>query len=441
MLRLYLIFMWDAVKATALGVVAALVLLAALSRFGAPLGLMASMCVPLAFWAYFLLAYRYLGRNLGWVLGLPLRKLTLAWFNFGLNLSLMALVGLGCSLVATIGYRLDADAQSRKMVEGLAGIVPPALPHGRALAMFAFAVTAVLFMCWLPLRWPDTQEQVRARQALGKRMLIIIPLIVAAQVLVFSSVTSRSSAVSPVLIFVAGVVLTCVTAPLGAAKMLGTSRRQRRTWALTGGAVALAEIILIVALTESDLASADPSVRIEAAKLLGSLGGERGRQAIEEANATEAANRYVPRADQRSAVPPVVPLGTRVELERTGGFGTGWLYTVALNDMGDVELQTPSATFAGKASRREFAKLVETIRERGLLDLESEYNCHVSDSGWVRLSVMLEGRTKSIKHDLGCESVRELHGNAPGLPPDWLAPLERRIDVLAPIRAEGPAAP
>jgi hypothetical protein len=133
-------------------------------------------------------------------------------------------------------------------------------------------------------------------------LLIFIPLILVGQALVVSSTSHRPSAISPLLIFIGGAALVCLSFPYSTAKMLGASRRQRRAWILAGAAIALAEVIGLVTLTVSDLASADLSVRREAGKLLGSLGGERARRAIEDANAVDAARR-VQRVDQPLCVP------------------------------------------------------------------------------------------------------------------------------------------
>jgi len=280
-LRLYLIFLWDAVQVVAASVVAVLVAIAAFNQLGVPPTIVSIAWWPLAFMGFTVLAHRYVGRNLGWILGLPQRKVSLAWFNFGMNLSLLALVIVaGCTVIAAT-YVLFPDDPSRTVVAALTKIHSLSRPHGRTLAILVFFVTMMLFTCGNVMRQPDAAE--RARQK-GRRLLGILIFFMVIPVFFgfvssLARPTTQPNAVSPLLVFVAGMALVCISMPYGTAKSLGTSVRQRRVWMLVGAAIGFAEIVALVAVTLSDLKSADPSIRREAAQLLGSSAGPTGQGA------------------------------------------------------------------------------------------------------------------------------------------------------------------
>jgi hypothetical protein len=287
--RGHLLSMLDALKLTAAGVLLVFVVIAAISRLGLEPMMMSMMLWPLAFFGYVLLSQRYVGRNLHWLLGLPLRKLTLAWFNFCLNLSLLVVVNIGCGAVVLATYVLLGDEATRKGARELSQIARDvgyanllSFLHRRPLAVMTFLTTLVLFMCWSVTRWPDAQDMVRARQTMGKRLLIVVALIFFSEMLFIGSL-HRPNAVSPLLIFAAVASLVCLSVPYGAAKALGTSIRQRRAWMLVGGALAAFEILAIAGLAALDLDSSEPQARVEAAKLLGSLGGARAARELEAA--------------------------------------------------------------------------------------------------------------------------------------------------------------
>jgi hypothetical protein len=109
---------------------------------------------------------------------------------------------------------------------------------------------------------------------------------------------------------------------------------------------------------------------------------------------------------------------------------------VTLNELGEVTFEgrkfvTTNGSATGAASQREVARLVATVRAHGLFDLEDSYFCPVTDFPTVRVRVVLEGRTKKISHDLGCEMVRRTDPSASGPPPAWLTSFENRIDQVA----------
>jgi hypothetical protein len=300
----------------------------------------------------------------------------------------------------------------------------------------------MLFTCGNVMRQPDAAERTRQKGRMLLGILIIFMLIPVA--LGFASSlarpTSQPDAVSPLLVFVAGMAIVCISMPYGTAKSLGTSVRQRRVWMLVGAAIAFVEIVALVAVTVSDLKSADPSVRKEAAKLLGSFAGPTGQGAdlADDRTAANPALNGEPRS-AHAAPPgpfPPAPPGTLIELERTECLGTCPAYTVTLNELGEVTFEgrkfvTTNGSATGAASQREVARLVATVRAHGLFDLEDSYFCPVTDFPTVRVRVVLEGRTKKISHDLGCEMVRRTDPSASGPPPAWLTSFENRIDQVA----------
>jgi hypothetical protein len=262
MLRLYLFFMWDAVKVVAGSATFVVVFLAVLARLGIPASLAVWMLWPLALVGFLFLPRRYLGRNLGWILGLPYRKLSLAWFNFALNLSILALVCIAYGLIA-VGAMATFPEASRS-VEAPHTTGSWSLPHGLTLAALVLAATTVSMVCWSVMIQLDAQERARRRRAALVRVL----LFAATPALVFGGIVHHGS-ISPLLLFAAFAALFCTLIPGSAARALGTSIRQRRAWMLAGAAIAIAETLGLLAVSLSDLHSPRATVREEAALLLG----------------------------------------------------------------------------------------------------------------------------------------------------------------------------
>jgi hypothetical protein len=262
MLRLYLFFMWDAFKVVAGSVAIALVFLAVLAKLGIPASLAVWTLWPLALVGFLFLPRRYLGRNLGWILGLPYRKLSLAWFNFALNLSILALVCVAYAAVAIA--TMTAFPDGSRSVEAPQTTGACSLPHGLALAALVFAATTVPMVCWGVMIQLDAQERARRRRAALVRVL----LFAATPVIVFGAI-ARHGSISPLLLFAAFTALFCTLIPGATARALGTSIRQRRTWMLVGALIAVTETLGLLAVSLSDLDSPKATVREEAALLLG----------------------------------------------------------------------------------------------------------------------------------------------------------------------------
>lgn len=267
MATLYFIFLRDALKVAAAGVLVVLLSLAALYKLGVPAEVLVMWPWMFSFPGFMLLAQRYVGKNLGWVIGLPQTKLAIAWFNFVVNLSMLAIVLVSCWCVVALTEGFAAgDTHPREHISSFANPGLWSMPHGRLLAVAVFAGTAMLMACWSVMRQPDAAE--RSRQ---KRRKIVLLVLGAALGMAIPSIV-RSEVGSPLLVFVALTAMTCVGGPHATAKALGTSLRQRRTWAMVGAAIAILEIVVVVAVTVSDLRAANPAIREEAAKLLGSFG-------------------------------------------------------------------------------------------------------------------------------------------------------------------------
>jgi hypothetical protein len=262
MLRLYLFFLRDAVKVVAGSAAVILVFIAVLARLGIPPSLAVWMMWPLALVGFMFLPRRYVGRNLGWILGLPYRKLSLAWFNFGLNLSILVLVCAAYGLVAIASMATLSDASTR--IDAAHHSCSLSFPHGLALAALLFAATTVPMVCWGVMVQMDAQERARRRRAALVRVL----LFAATPVVVFGAIAHHGS-ISPLLLFAAFTALFCILIPGATAKALGTSIRQRRTWMLAGALIATVETLGLLAVSLADLQSRRASVREEAALLLG----------------------------------------------------------------------------------------------------------------------------------------------------------------------------
>jgi hypothetical protein len=266
-LRLYFIFLRDALRLTALSAAAYVLLAAALLRFGASAAALQIPLLQVALFGLLFLSRRYAGRNIEWILGLAQRKRALAWYNFALNLSHLAMISSATALVLFAIDSLSADSGWHPPF-----VLQPArlldLPelHGRALAFALFILTAALFSCWTISR-PPTASNFARRQ----RFLLLGWVTVAS---LFTYLTIRghgalAAALSPLVLFAGGTGLVGVGATYSTAKALGTSLRQRRTWMTVGGAIALAEVLVLATLAMSDLRSGDPAIREQATRLLG----------------------------------------------------------------------------------------------------------------------------------------------------------------------------
>jgi hypothetical protein len=261
MLRLYLFFMGDAVKVVAGAALALLALLGVLSTLDVPTTASVPMLTPLMAVGFMLLSRRYLAKNLGWILGLPYRKASLAWFNFGLNLSIFALVGVAYWLVAIVAGAGLSHSSTHAEVSRATG--EGALPHGLALAALVFGATVVPVACWGLGVQPAAGERARRR---GAAVMVLVWI---AGGIVLVAAFNRQSGISPLFVFGAATALLCVFIARSTAMALKTSVRQRRTWMFVGASIALIETLGLLAVSVSDLHSPNASVREEAAALLG----------------------------------------------------------------------------------------------------------------------------------------------------------------------------
>jgi hypothetical protein len=244
-----------------------MVLVIALASFGVPAAVLQIPLLQLALFGFLWLSVRCTGRNLAWMLGLPRRKASLAWFNFALNLSLFAMTSVAVGLVVVATEKLGPEGSARRpFVLQPVRLFAVSDLHGRALAIAVFLLTAIPFLCWSITRPPEARTFARRQ-----RILLIAWM---AGTLSFMLVATRgtgplSAALTPLVLFVAGTAAVSLAIPYSTANALGASHRQRRAWTLVGGAIGLAEILLVVAVTLGDLRSADPGVREQAAQLFG----------------------------------------------------------------------------------------------------------------------------------------------------------------------------
>src|SRR5580700_7722148 len=166
-LRLYFIFLRDALRLTALSAAAYVLLAAALLRFGASAAALQIPLLQVALFGLLFLSRRYAGRNIEWILGLAQRKRALAWYNFALNLSHLAMISSATALVLFAIDSLSADSGWHPPF-----VLQPArlldLPelHGRALAFALFILTAALFSCWTISRPPTASNFARRQRFL-----------------------------------------------------------------------------------------------------------------------------------------------------------------------------------------------------------------------------------------------------------------------------------
>jgi uncharacterized membrane protein YdcZ (DUF606 family) len=138
--------------------------------------------------------------------------------------------------------------------------------HGRALAVAVFVLTTTLSLCWSVSRPPDFRDFARRQRFL---LLAWVAGVMGSVFLVTRAQTAPSVVVSPLVLFIAGTLALCVVTTYRTAKTLGTSLRQRRNWMIVGGALALAEAVVLVTVGVKDLRSGDPEIRGEAARLFG----------------------------------------------------------------------------------------------------------------------------------------------------------------------------
>jgi hypothetical protein len=262
MRRLYLLFLSDAVKVVAGSAIAVLLLIAVLASLGVPANAAVPVLSPLALVGFLLLPRRYLARNLGWILGLPYRKTSLAWFNFALNLSILALVSAAYWVVAALATA--GFSSSSSYVESPRTHESWSLPHGLALAAIVFAATTVPMVCWGLMVPADAEERARRR-----RSALVKVLLLGASPVVLFGVILHPGAISPLILFAAVTALFCVLIPRSTATALKTSHRQRRAWMLVGACIAALETFALFGLSLSDLHSPKADVREEAAELLG----------------------------------------------------------------------------------------------------------------------------------------------------------------------------
>ena len=267
MLRLYLIFVGDALRLTAIGAGALMLLVIALAAFGVPAWVLPIPLLQFALFGFLWLSVRYTGRNLAWILGLPRRKASLAWFNFALNLSFFAMTSVAVGLVVAATEKLGPEGAARRpFVLQPVRLLAMSDLHGRALAIAVFLLTAIPFVCWSITRPPEARTFARRQ-----RFLLLAWM---TGTLSFMLVATRgtgplSGALTPLVLFVAGTAAVSLIIPYSTANALGTSLRQRRAWTLVGGAIGLTEVLLVVAVTLGDLRSPDPGVRDQAARLFG----------------------------------------------------------------------------------------------------------------------------------------------------------------------------
>jgi hypothetical protein len=266
-LTLYLIFVRDALRLTALSAGALVLFVGMLARLGVSQSVLHIPLMQLALFGFVFLSQKYAGKNIEWLLSLARRKTTLAWYNFALNVSLLAMTGAGLALVLlTMSRVADDDGSRRPFVLQPTRLLALSDLHGRALAVSVFILTTALFLCWNVVRPPD------ARNFARRQRFLLLAWVAGVMGFVFSVTRAEgalSAALSPLVLFVAGTAAVCLGTTYSTARALGASLRQRRAWMLVGGAIALAEVLVLVTVTLGDLRSGDPSVREQAARLFG----------------------------------------------------------------------------------------------------------------------------------------------------------------------------
>jgi hypothetical protein len=267
-LTLYFIFVRDALRLTALWAGAYILWAGALLRFGFSAPVVQMLLPQVTLVGLFFLSQRYAGRNTEWILGLSHRKTALAWYNFVLNLSLVAVAAGGVALVM---FATDLLAPQRHMpvpfVLQARRLLDLQQLHGRELAFAVFLESGVLFCCWTVNRPPNTRDFAK------RQRYLLLAWVAGVLGFVFEATRGEgalSRGVSPLLLFVIGTTAMGVGVTRSTAKALGASLRQRRVWMAIGGAIGLAEALLLVTISLADLRSADPAIREQAARLFGS---------------------------------------------------------------------------------------------------------------------------------------------------------------------------
>jgi hypothetical protein len=263
-LRLYLIFAADALRSTAMVAGAALVLSVTLARLGIEGVLdMATSQAPIL--GFVFLFPRYTNKNLGWMLGLPQRKRTLAWFNFGLNASILAMVvGATALVVAATHAARPPDPRAPRVFLDPARLLELGDLHGPWLATRTLVWTACLFLCWISSRPVGPI-------AFGPRQRAILTLWAASALLFGAFVHGRIPGLSLMVLFALCMMAICTGIPYATGKALGTSLRQRRAWALVGAVIAVVEIGAVVIVNANDLCSPDPNVSGPARHFFGAV--------------------------------------------------------------------------------------------------------------------------------------------------------------------------
>jgi hypothetical protein len=263
MLRLYLIFAADALRSTAKVGGAALLLSVTLARMGLEdvLDMVTSQAPILGFMFLF---PRYTNRNLGWMLGLPQRKRTLAWFNFGLNLSILAMIAAATALVVAATHAGRPPDARAPRVFLVARLLELGNLHGPWLATRTLVWTACLFLCWISARPVGPI-------AFGPRQRVVLTLWAAGALLFGAFVRGRIPGLSLMVLFALCMMAICTGVPYATGKALGTSLRQRRAWALVGAAIAVVEIVAVVVVNANDLRSPDPNVSRPAQHFFGAV--------------------------------------------------------------------------------------------------------------------------------------------------------------------------
>lgn len=127
----------------------------------------------------------------------------------------------------------------------------------------------------------------------------------------------------------------------------------------------------------------------------------------------------------------------KITLSRTQCYGKCPAYDLTILGNGTVEFNGQKYTdTVGKATakitRREIDQIIDELNKANYLDLEDVYdleNCptYWTDNSTVTTSVTQNGKTKSIRHYLGCEDKTADHKPYP----PGLADLERKIDAIA----------
>jgi hypothetical protein len=263
-------FVRDALRLTALSAAALVLLVTTLSRLGVSAARLQIPLLQLALFGVIFLSQKYVGRNLEWLLGLPHRKAALAWYNFALNLSLLSMAWAGVALVFGAGSLAAEDSSRRPFVLQPSRLLDLPALHGRALAVAVFVLTSTLCLCWNVSRPPDFRDFARRQRFL---LLAWTAGVLGFVFLVTRAQTAPSVVVSPYVLFVAGTLALCLGTTYRTANTLGTSRRQRRTWMIVGGAIALAEALVLVTIGVKDLRCDEPELRDEAARLFGTAPG------------------------------------------------------------------------------------------------------------------------------------------------------------------------